>query len=583
MPRVSEVTAQLKLNKLRYVVDEDKGNTDDYLQSIIDSYNSRLEMKSKLVKSYKPAEIKDSVFAGVNLALYYSKFNSRMDLLPKLLLEISDDMSEFLDIRKDNFNYVLFIWNENGIFAITGGTGYAVIDKYTDREFGYKFLTFIGKDKYNVVSSSEKSIVGKIFANDRVFREEYDYSSENHFGVSIDSLDVVTNADFLKSIFNIPVSKNRDTIACAVDNGLSLKKRVTLSKIIDIVKILLSMDLEKNEFAFLKVISGAAKNRPLITELSHALWSKLYDYCLDDSDQNFEFDIMGPKTSEFITASEFIFHIDDRIIGEECTHFSDVKSTFITIGKSLIQQHGESGFMFRASQIFLKTLNADGEEITDQEIYDHISCELIYDDKTYFRINQKWSFVDDSFKHSLKLNFEKVVSENSITDLFDVVYEGQDEGRYIDTLCKEKDTYKLHHLYPDGRHEFCDIIRVKEGKIYIVHVKVGTGVAIRELTQQVDLSAIRFRETRASIEQTYFSEIYRSLKKSGGTKDLTENQFIDMLRIGEVSFVAMICALENGNPLVDVIDSCIAQYSIVNMVYHKNEYGYPVYIYSMIH
>lgn len=166
--------------------------------------------------------------------------------------------------------------------------------------------------------------------------------------------------------------------------------------------------------------------------------------------------------------------------------------------------------------------------------------------------------------------------------MFETKYLGQKEGDYIEELCKEAGTFKLHQLNPDSKHEFCDIIKVQDSKIYIIHVKVGTGVAIRELTQQIDLSAIRFRETRASLEQTYFDDIYDSLYINGRSKGVTKEYFTNLLKNGEVYFVAMICSNKGEVDLAEAIDSSIAQYSLVNLIYQKNSYGYPVCLYPML-
>jgi len=64
---------------------------------------------------------------------------------------------------------VLFIWNGKGIFAITGGQGHNVISNYIDRDFGYKFLTFMGFSEFKVKGSSEKSIVGQVFFRSKIF------------------------------------------------------------------------------------------------------------------------------------------------------------------------------------------------------------------------------------------------------------------------------------------------------------------------------------------------------------------------------------------------------------------------------
>lgn len=578
MPGKKDVTAQLKLNKLRHAV-KDQESTIQFLKTMVQQHNARVESPNK---KYVQATITNDVYPKVELALFYNEYEAPASKFPELLVEISDDMYKYLKIKRSNFNYVLFIWNSKGIFAVTGGTGYTLIDRYIDREFGYKFLTYMGKDRYNVVSSAEKRIAGNIYAMERVFREEYDYSTENHFGVSIDKLDVTTKTGDIQSIFDIKFTGRQKKVACNIDNGLSIRKRVSLRKIIGIVRVLLDLDLEKNDFAFLKVISNAPKNRTIITELNDELWSLLYKYCTDTGSDGFDFDIMGPQTSQFISASEYTFHEGSHVFEPSCPHFSNIKEYFKNLGKQIASRYGESGFETKFRGIFLRASGSDGEEISDLEFFEHISCEVTLNQGTYFRINQKWSYVDDSFQATLRDNFRKIVDNYLVDGLFETQYSGQKEGDYIDELCKEDGAYKLHQLNPDGKHEFCDILKVKDSEVYIVHVKVGTGVALRELAQQVELCAVRYRETKASIKAEYFEKIFDSLERNHRTKGLTKKQFEEIINSNHVCFVAMICSDKGATNLLDAIDSCIAKYSLVSLIYQRNAIGYPICIYPML-
>ena len=115
-------------------------------------------------------------------------------------------------------------------------------------------------------------------------------------------------------------------------------------------------------------------------------------------------------------------------------------------------------------------------------------------------------------------------------------------------------------------------------KLYIVHVKVGRGVEIRELTQQIELSMKRYTGCKAAGDNNYFKDIYKSLLSNNRIHNLTESNFLDFFKMDPI-FVGLICIKKNGtyeDPLYTNIESCIAQYSILDLFRKINSLVWPI-------
>lgn len=572
MQRKNEVTSQIKLNKLKNYNVFGFGDGFTYLDHIISLYNEKTKGKP-YVKAH------NNVQEELNMAFYYSQYNSNADYLPKFLLPISSDMEKYLNKKKWNFSYVLFVWNDKGIFAITGGQGYNVISNYIDRDFGYKFLTFMGFSEFKVKGSSEKSIVGHVFSESRFFREGYDFNFEDRFGKSLDSINVTANVDYITKIFDLSFSNKRKLVSCDVKNGLTIRKKANIIEIINIIRKLLEINLSENQFASLKIINQSTKNKALLDKLENDLWHNLFTWINSDNTQTettFAFDIMNEDIERFFTASNYsIYHNGQETecsVDDTCNLKMLLKDTY----EKYVSEKSYDSFRLFFSNSQLVSHDVDRTEITNDYVINHIYCESQYNNKVYFRIDRQWSIVEDEFKIKLEKDFSSLLPEYTISLPFTTVFKGESEVDIINRISKESDVIKAHQTYPDGRHEFCDLIYWSLDMVYIIHVKVGTGVEIRELTQQIDLSAQRYKRCKASGNREYFYSVYNTLSKNNRT-NLSQDDFINILNNKNPCFVGLICIdLPNINNPINDIDSCIARYSILDLIYKQNDIGHPV-------
>lgn len=575
MPR-GDKTTQIKLYKLTSELPEEcQGDVTVFLELILENANGKIKRENERYRLANNLDLTE--FEGLQGCLYFNKFVKSASYLPQLLQPICADMRDYLDIYKHTFSYVLFLWRDTKIFAISGGQGHNVIDSFLDRRFGYAFLTYIGKADYKVKASAQKSVTGPVMANSRYFRGEIDISTEDNFGKSFDELNVAAKASRIVEIFDLELPERRKEIGCSIKSGLLIKKKVGIKKVISVAKLLMDIDLNADEFISLQYITESPKNRPLLTALQDKLWHNLAENCFWDINNGirpFSFDIMHYNIGDFTSAVEYDFlKSGDTILNERIDDLNDIDVIYGLISERL-DEHTDEAFRNYMSDVEIISFGQDNEIYTEDLFINHIYCEMEHENKLYFRLDGNWSVVEDRFKEKLQQDFNYCI-QNYVQDaIFDSRFNpGESEDVFINRISCEQGVFRLHKLYPDGRHEFCDILKIgDDSKLYIVHLKVGDGVKIRELTQQVELSMKRYSRCKADGDNGYFKSVFNSLIRNNRTNGVSEDEFLDLFRRDPV-FVALICV---SNPDQLNIDSCIAQYSIVELLNKKNILGWPI-------
>lgn len=576
-----EKTTQIKLNKITNEIPEEcQGNIFAFLDLIIAKTNEKKQGNEK----YRLANNLDLLeFEGLNGRLYFNECVKPASYIPQLLQSISTDMQPYTNITKHIFSYVLFLWKDAKIFAITGGQGHNVIDRYLDRRFGYAFLTYIGSEDYKVKTSAQKSVTGPVMANSRHFRGEIDLRTEDNFGKAFDELNVAAKASRITEIFDITLPENRKEVGCNIKSGLLIKKKVEIKKVISTANILMNIELNDDEFVSLQYINESPKNRALLTALEDRLWQKIAENCFWDINNGvrpFSFDIMHHNIADFTSAIEYDFIKSCESILEERIDDLNNISNFYSVIPAKLEECTTEEFRNFMNDVSIISYGQDEEIYTEELFINHIYCEMQYENKLYFRLDGNWSIVEDKFKEKLQNDYNYCVQNYSQDAIFNSHFiAGDTEDAFINKVSNESGVLKLHKLYPDGRHEFCDILKIgNDGKLYIVHLKVGTGVEIRELTQQVELSMKRYSRCKADGDNSYFRTIYNSLNRNNRTNGILEADFLELFRRDPV-FVALICIQRNdAYPTLAHanIESCIAQYSIVELLNKKNTLGWPI-------
>ena len=212
----------------------------------------------------------------------------------------------------------------------------------------------------------------------------------------------------------------------------------------------------------------------------------------------------------------------------------------------------------------------DEKKKTEAMFLQHITCEIDYLNKPVFQIDNTWYKVKNNFiksindkcihmldKHYLRLDFLNQVWDNTLTE----------EGDY-NLLYKNQPNYYVFDKMLGHNIELCDVMYEDAGNIYLVHVKDGFDAKIRDLSNQINISATRLWTDINSEKQEFIEKVVNRYNKNSETKiDLTN--FIKNLRTKEIVYVMAYRSKKQNLNIIERIrksKSNIAKYSLIQCV-----------------
>jgi hypothetical protein len=145
-------------------------------------------------------------------------------------------------------------------------------------------------------------------------------------------------------------------------------------------------------------------------------------------------------------------------------------------------------------------------------------------------------------------------------------------------LTKENTEKKYNLLYKDLKNylvfdtiaisgiELCDIIKYDSQNVYLIHVKRGFDSSMRELYNQIILSARRVEESRSSKDKAYLKKCFDSLiKKKQGNSINSVDEFLKLFQ-KNIKYVMAFSNNNSNNAVEDEISkikSSIAKFSVI--------------------
>jgi len=201
----------------------------------------------------------------------------------------------------------------------------------------------------------------------------------------------------------------------------------------------------------------------------------------------------------------------------------------------------------------------------------HISTEFPIEGKPIFLVDSKWYSLRESFVEGLIYHTKHILGTYSLKgDILDKPWDksiNREEQDY-NMLYNNEDNYVvLDRIIADGL-ELCDILYYTANRIYLVHVKYGFGSKMRELTNQILISAKRLREEMGKEDKTLLKSIYTKAKAMNrDINDLNLDEFVVLFDKSITYVLAYSSHLTIDYKVaknVERFKSNIARYSLVN-------------------
>lgn len=135
-------------------------------------------------QEYIPQKLKEKLETkGFSVALYFKNEpnpNSKFISFCKTFVEDGQDALEFFPQSSSS---ILFVWNENRIYAITTGQGFRIIENYAVPKFGLLIASAFEK-RFKITSLDSNAVSSIIHSSKTIYSNEVDF-------IDIESLDTI--------------------------------------------------------------------------------------------------------------------------------------------------------------------------------------------------------------------------------------------------------------------------------------------------------------------------------------------------------------------------------------------------------
>ncbi len=562
-----------------YLIDKNKRlikgivDTEKVIQKIINTSFKKLgiaqNFKSKNLKRITKGEFTYFLY------LYNSKdiVSDWEEFLPKSLTKGEDFIQQKLSL-------ILFVETEHHIFCVIGGNAYQIILPFIDQSFGLStYARIMQPENDELASIKSRGITGTRAGLSEQFRNNYRIIDFIKFGKVPKEIHLRLSQETTDLYFKFLKSKKTDRIQIFVGRAFQIKKTIdfnTLHKII--IELGYIMELVPSDYlsSYEEITDETFKSNRLHPELITRIFNDTEN--LGKRNQNsgttFEHDFCNPNNIEkFYEADIYKLKAKTENGGYKIFKIvSDRNEIYDAVLNRAVELYGVNDrFKF---MVFIQgvriTCHQNNKKTVASSFLFHISTEFPIDGKPVFLVDTKWYHLRDSFVEDLKNNTKHVLKTYSAPPK--IVNQPWDKQ----IIRKEKHYNLLYDKIPnyividtiieDGL-ELCDIMHYDNRNLYLIHVKYGFKSEMRELTNQVIISARRLIKTLGTDDKLILEKIYKKLKKKKRSVDgLSLDEFKDLFDKKITFVLAFTSHLKKDLEVltnIDSFDSNIARYSLI--------------------
>lgn len=435
------------------------------------------------------------------------------------------------------FSHVLFINISNKVYCVVSGSGITVIKKYLDNFFGIElYQHFANLNDDIALSVQTRGITGNLLQRVNSFNYNQSIKDSLLYSEIPKKLKLIVRKQLRSTIFK-DFNLNDENAVMEIGSFFSLRKRIDfqelkmlLSKIEEILK-------DSSTIKRLSLFNRVTENT-ILSDLRNALVARIIENILmhdqPGSIKKAKFDIVEivnyKAIEKFYECNSFSLHFhkkrkkNDILIKEKDELYFEITKT---IYSNLDNINDTQDIKEKINQLSIIGL-IDKKEVTFDSFYNHIVTELQLGSNKYFRIDNEWFELDNSYLDQLK---EEAINNYEIYELKSNFLKAWVQG--------DEDFYNASHSEPNfyvfdkkfiDNIELCDIMYIEHNEIFLVHVKDGFNTHMRSLYSQIIISAQRLWNDVNNVDgSSYLKNIIAKYNKKNPLNELDFNEIFDLV------------------------------------------------------
>ncbi|MBS9767057.1 MAG: TIGR04141 family sporadically distributed protein [Flavobacteriaceae bacterium] len=393
------------------------------------------------------------------------------------------------------------------------------------------------------------------------------------------------------SNFHFIKNNKNDRIQIFIGKPFQIKRSINfneLDKVIEKIDNILKLTPSDYLSSYEEITDDKIIKDELYPELINRIYNDTENLHKRDkySNTTFEHDFCNPNNiQKFYEADYYVLKEKTKKsykIFKKVTDRNLIYDAVLQRGVELFGQNDKFQLMVFLQGVRI-TAHQNKEKTIGSSFLFHISTEIIVENKPYFLIDTKWYHLRDTFIKDLEKNTKHILKTYNTSDK--ILPLKWDKKK----LRKEKD-YNLQYnklnnyividtIITDGL-ELCDVLHYDKNNLYLIHIKYGFKSEIRELTNQITISARRLKETLGTKDKLFLTKIYNNLVDKGYDVDnLSLEDFKKLFEKKIIYIMAFTSHLSKDLKVVDNIEkftSNIARYSLIQCSGEMRAYYYDM-------
>ena len=554
------------------------------IQFIIDKHRRKLNAQA-------PLGIPPPITTIDNVSYYTYVYNEEQkeshwaDFLPS---QISQNQS----FTVQQLSLVMFAEVGDYLFAFVGGTGIWVISRYTNYRFGlefYEYLADLQNDTINFITT--RGISGKLSQNSETFREGQNLGDTLNFTNIPTKINLLLREDLINTVFDF-IEFNTDKIYLEVASYFCIKARVTFHQIHQILKKIVVV-VETGIFtpltSFVLVKDRYLTDTVYRFELYFRLRQDMFDRLTPTSATNppkFDIDFVHPsKLQEFYECDRY--EIFPRGAQTPIYSGNDRSRLYLEGLKYLYTNFNPLNFDYLLSGIRVYGFKGAVQK-THAMFAQHITCELSINASPVFLIDSNYYKVENDFVQSINRIGQDMLAKNYLRDnILTIPWAANVTEGVYNNIYQHNDNFKIFDKVLSQNIELCDLFFEDQNSIYFIHVKKGFDAKIRDLSNQILISATRFWNDKNSGTFEFLNGIIDNYNNEvqNAQRLIIAADFINSINTKEIFFVMAFKSTLPNN--LDIrqnllsLRSNIAKYSLIQCVRDMNTNMFPVRLFDI--
>lgn len=516
-----------------------------------------------------------------NVSYYLHAFNTK-EKVSDWREFLPNQLGEGIDFNQQKLSLILLAKVESDVFCIVGGSSYNAVLPFLDPSFGLNsYARLLDGENDKLQSIKTRGISGAVLGTSEQFRDDYRIIDFARFGSIPTEIIVELGRSTCEFYFTSLRRNPEDRIVIKAARGFQIRKRIDFDDLHNVLLDLESLKEREPSYAlspFKELTSRKLKEETFMGMLLDKIYKDIETVFGNRGFatlEKFEFDFCNPNnTEQFYAADEYRLrektdnggHVDFQSL-------TDRREIYPTVIRRAVELHGDSDFFkFKSYLQGVRVacyIEGNEKQVLASGFLFHFSSEFEYQDKPLFLVDTKWYQLHSPFVQDLKSRtkqlFDNYKAPSWILEKDWQLHFTKKEREY-NLLYKDSErSIVCDTVIVDGI-ELCDLIRYDDENIYLVHVKRGFAASVRELSNQVVISAKRLRDDLAS-DKSMLRALHEKLSSRENIGQIPGlREFLELFEknIKYVLAVTSPVTTEDGSiKPIDEFKSNIARFSVI--------------------